>query len=442
MLFVLLLAGCSAPAKHDVSSTTTNSSETADQSSTNPDELVKTLDFPRLEQMVEAMPPSNERDYFAGIVANSTGRITESINLLNSALPQLQRPPSRRAAIALLTLADDYTKSYRYNDAIAVYEQLDNGPAMQLDEADRQDAHRDYQATLLLKDAPPQTVSFAGPVDVPMHRNPTTGSFDVTLTVNGVTESWVLDTGANFTVVSSSFAQRLGVTLSHEAAQVRGGSGVQNPFHVAILPELRLGAATLHNVVLLVLDDSAMNLQTGGDSHFPSHAYLGYPVLSALQRVTFTSDGHFLAGPRSPPATSGARMFMHQFYPLLECTVEQRPILFELDTGGNASFFSDRFHREFPSQFARISKRPNSVSGVGGTMQVDAYSLPHAQLGVGSTVVELKNVPVLPAMPRMGDTANTTYGILGRDLPRSYRSFTIDFAAMRFALGEVVEKRG
>jgi hypothetical protein len=293
---------------------------------------------------------------------------------------------------------------------------------------------------LLLKDTPPQTTSFAGPVDVPVQRNRLTGSFDVDLTVNGVTESWILDTGANISIVSSSCAQRLGVVLSSETNTIHGVTGVNSSFHIAILPELRLGAATLRNIVLLVLDDKAMEMQIGS-TRLQTRAFLGYPALSALQRMTITSDGHLLAGPRSPSATNGARIFMHQAFPLVECRVDGRPALFELDTGGNTSLLSDRFRREFPNQCADLGKHPhNGVIGLGGQMGADAY-LPHLQLGVGSTVVRLQNVTLLPPLPVRGETAENTYGILGRDLEESYRSFTVDFLTMRFALGDFSERR-
>ena len=58
-----------------------------------------------------------ERDYFAGVLANRTGRIEASIRLLNSALPSLREAQAARAVVTLETLADDYTKTFDYGDA-------------------------------------------------------------------------------------------------------------------------------------------------------------------------------------------------------------------------------------------------------------------------------------------------------------------------------------
>jgi hypothetical protein len=73
------------------------------------------------------------------------------------------------------------------------------------------------------------------------------------------------------------------------------------------------------------------------------------------------------------------------------------------------------------------------MGGAGGIKKTQAYLLPQAQLGVGATQVTLRDVPVLPVL---GTDQDKFYGNLGRDLVDGYRSFTIDFANMRFLIGE------
>jgi hypothetical protein len=57
---------------------------------------------------------------------------------------------------------------------------------------------------------------------------------------------------------------------------------------------MRVGGATLTNVVLLILDDENLQVGSGPDAYQIS-AVLGYPILEALGVVTFTRD-EFLAG--------------------------------------------------------------------------------------------------------------------------------------------------
>ncbi len=347
------------------------------------DAYIKNFDYAQLATAVDAMPHSPERDYFAGVLANRAGQVAESIELLTRVLPNLESLQPDRAAVALPSLADDYIKTYRYNDAIQAYEALLHKFATHLDKVARRSTEDDYHGALLLRNAPPQTITFDGGIDLPTHRNPVLDSIETNLTVNGVEQSWILDTGANFSTVSASFASKLGLQPSHDAAQTQGITGAENKLHVALLPELKLGGATIHNVVLLVLEDKTLNVPTGKTTHYQVNAVLGYPVLQALKRITFTKEGHFLAGPDSPSGQGGAPLYMNELTPLLECQVESRKVLFSFDTGANGTLLSDRYHRDFPEQFKRLEKKPYSMSGAGGVKRAMAYYLPDVRLQVG-----------------------------------------------------------
>lgn len=398
------------------------------------DLYVKNYDYAQLEQDVDAMPQSPDRDYFRGVLANRTNRLADSIELLTAVLPHLESSAPERAAVALDALADDYVKSFRCSDAIPMYEKLLGNYSSHLGAVEKQSTDDDYHAVLLLKGAPPQTISFDGAIDLATHRNPVLGTIDADLTVNGIEQSWILDTGANFSTVSASFAAKLGVQLSQGAAQTEGITGAENKLQVAILPEMKLGGATIRNVVLLVLDDANLNVPTG-KTHYQINAVLGYPVMQALQRITFTKDGHFLAGPDSPFGRDGARLYMDELTPLLECDVENRKLLFSFDTGADESVLSDRYRHDFHRAFKGLHKKPYGMGGTGGVKIMRAYYLPEVQLGVGQAHPALYKVPVVPPI---GSDIDRRYGNLGRDLVDPYSSFTIDFGNMRFLLGDAL----
>jgi hypothetical protein len=270
---------------------------------------------------------------------------------------------------------------------------------------------------------------------LPIRHNPVLDSIEANLTLHGVKQDWILDTGANLSTVSAGFASQLGLPISHDAARAQGITGAENKLHVALLPEMQLGGATLRNVVLLVLDDASLNLQVGKTQRYQINAILGYPVLQALGRITFTRDGHFLAGPDSPSGQEGARLFMDELTPLLECVVEDRKTLFSFDTGADSSSLSERYHRDFPGEFKGVKKGRIAMSGAGGQKEMTVYYLPEVRLGVGPAHPVLHHVPVVPAM---GTGRDQVYGNLGRDLVGSYRCFTIDFEKMRFLLGDEI----
>jgi predicted aspartyl protease len=119
----------------------------------------------------------------------------------------------------------------------------------------------------LLRDAPPQTITWQGPTRL-RTRCDSIGSIVTELTLNGVRKDWLLDTGANLSVVSRSLAQQLGLKpIPGFGRTMSGLTGIENPLQVAVLPVLQIGGATLHNVVLLILDGANLNIKLPNESY-------------------------------------------------------------------------------------------------------------------------------------------------------------------------------
>jgi hypothetical protein len=401
------------------------------------DPAIEKFEFAALRDAIEVLAPSPPRDYFAGVLANRDGKPAESATLLERSLSWAKQSDPKRAAWALEALADDYVKAFRYSDAVRAYEDLFQHYAALLDAAQKQDDDDDFRTLQLLRDAPPQTILIEGPVALRTHRNAVLDTIETELTVNGVTASWLIDTGANFSAVSESFAQRLGVKLSEGKAQSQGITGAENQLRSAILPALHLGGAMVRHVVLIVLPDSSLNVPAGPKHRYQIQAILGYPVLRALGRFTLTRDGQFLAGPASPSSESGAPLYMYKLNPLLQCNVGNRPLIFSYDSGADRSAFSDRYFRDFQNQFHGLHKHRYGMGGAGGVRKMKVFYLPEARLGIGPVTASLRNVPTLPAL---GTNLSKYYGNLGRDLTDPYDRFTIDFDNMRLSLGALVEK--
>src|SRR5262249_1180961 len=154
--------------------------------------------------------------------------VAESIQLLNGALPDLRASRPDRAAIALQTLADDYSKSFRYGEAARVDNDLLTNFVNQLTPAQLKGAKDDAEIMQILRGEPRQTITWNGPTKLKTERNPI-NSRNAELTVNGVQGPWLLDTGANLSLVTKSFAERLGLKPLPGVAHTQAGlTGIQN----------------------------------------------------------------------------------------------------------------------------------------------------------------------------------------------------------------------
>jgi predicted aspartyl protease len=373
-----------------------------------------------------------ERDYFAGVLANRTGNIAESIQLLNGALPGLRRTHALRAATALEALADDYNKSFRYANAAQTYDDLLTHFANQLPRKQLQGTKDDSGVAHLLRQAPVQTITWQGPTRLKIERN-VLGSAVTNLTVNGVQELWLLDTGANLSVVSRSFARKIGLKPLPGFGQTMGGiTGIENPLQTAVLPTLQMGGATLRNVVVLILDDT--NLKIGmGKQTYQISAIVGYPVFQSLGVITFLRDGWFEAGDAVRRSATGTRMYMKLLMPVIECGVEGKGLPFSFDTGASGTNLSIRYFDRFRRGVGSWKMGENKSYGAGGLRRRAVYLQPKLNLAVGDKTANLTNVPIFTTM--MGSDIDELYGNLGQDMVAQFESFTMDFSKMIFTLG-------
>ena len=401
-----------------------------------PDQELKEFRLDDLEARLPTMEPGPERDYFAGMLANRGGHIPDSIQLLNRVLPSIRTSRPDRAVVALLTLADDYIKNFQYGDAAQIYDDLLAHFSSQLRPDELKGAKDDAGLARILRETPAQTVTWDGAVRLKTERNPL-NSMNVDLTVNGVQGPWLLDTGANLSVVSKSFAERLGLKPLPGVTQTQAGlTGTENPLRVALLPTLPMGGATLHNVVVLVLDDANLNIDLGKQA-YQINGIIGYPVFQALRTITFLHDGEFEAGDEARAAGTRARMYMNQLTPIIECKVEGRDLPFSFDTGAASTDLLVRYYQQFHSASKGWKRSKTMSAGAGGVVKRKIYMQPQVKLGIGDKTVTLEKVPIYTSGTGT-DTNEQLYGNLGQDVVADFESFTLDFSTMTFSLGNLL----
>ena len=389
----------------------------------------------QLTSEIRKTTPGPLRDYLAGVLAAREGRDEEAIQLLTQAWPPLRRTDLDEAALALRLLADVYDREGLYARSSPLYDELDtSGLLNRLPEVYRQGAKDDAELARVLAGSPAQMLTRNGPVHLVTSRNNPLGLITTELTVNGVRSEWILDTGANESVISRSLASQLHLPILPGVAHTSGGvTGIENELHVALLPNLALGGVTAHNVVLLVLDDASLTIPNGNGGSYRIAGIIGFPVLRALGRITFHHDGTLDATVDGGSASAGSPLELHMFNPVVEAKVEGEPLPFTLDTGASGTNLSVRFFDRFQAEEPTWKKVQTKNFGAGGETTSQSYLVPSLALEVGGRTVALHNLAVTPAAQHAD--IDTLFGNVGEDLFQSVQSFTFDFTNMRFVMG-------
>jgi predicted aspartyl protease len=303
---------------------------------------------------VSAALSQESRAFFVGIMANTLNRVQKSLELLEPAIPSLLVNNPTRGEIALCTLADDYAKKFRYGDAARVYVEADLISKQQnLDSNCR--AALEASRWLMLSNAPVQTVDSGGEFTI-QGRWDSIGLIQVPVRAGVYTGSWVVDSGANLSVISQSVAEQMGLEVSSTTGTADGGSGAALPVRTAIIPELRLGSAVVHNLPVLVAADSDLDF---AKIHYRIDGSLGLPVLAALRRFTVHRDGRVCFGGASDVADNTRtphNLFLEKFAPVITADFGLGDQLFTIDTRGGNYTVRSVLWLEYGGDGSRISR--------------------------------------------------------------------------------------
>jgi Aspartyl protease len=401
------------------------------------DWLLRQQRYPELAQWVATQqrgPTASGVDltFFRGMLANKQNQNTASIRLLEPLLSRRDLlTDSARGRAILKTLADDYTKTYRYRDAADALARLDRAYGKPMSAVDRKDLRNDIMIRTLLREVRPQDALVPRAFAVPIRRNEINVP-ETVVHVGADSSSWLLDTGANISTIAESMARRLGLRLMPGIVATKGITGASVPTHVAVIPELQVGAAWVRNVVVLVFPDSALYIP---QVPFQIHAVLGYPVLEAFDRITIGTDSlGVYPHPAGVPSDS-SNLFLDELQPLVAVTIDDSTRLLHFDSGADRTSFGARFCRAYPARMKGLKPRSIQIGGAGGARTYQVYELDQLPINIGGTTTTLDSVQVFQKDPSA--SFDQFYGNLAGDVAARFGGYTIDFRDMTFRLGSV-----
>lgn len=371
----------------------------------------------------DALPLQSKPDasFYRGVVANKFNRLDEAVRELNVYLA-LPRTEPRFVEEARSLLCDSLHKSFEYRKAADAYREL---LPLITDREDRKDTENSLRLWSAVQDVPKQTVRVEGDTDVPLKESI---GLRVPIEVGGETYSFIFDTGANISLVSMSYAQKMGMKVFDTQIDVGGISGTTVKSRLAHLKEMRLGKAVIRDAVFLVMDDKDLNIQG-----FQLNAILGYPVISALREVTLTKNGRLLVLAK-PQSAGDQNLAMEGLTLLAQVLYRGKKVVFALDTGANTTLFYPPLFKEWSTEITREGTLESEwVTGVGTRREISSYRLKDVTLELARRKGTLKQVPVL--LEKTNEKSLHFYGNLGQDYLGQFPSVTFNFERMSVTFG-------
>jgi predicted aspartyl protease len=387
-------------------------------------------DMAEARTLAAAMPGGADRCAVEGVIANRENRLDAAARLLPPCLAALERTQSPRAYEAFDTLLDTYRRRGEYTKQHRLIVRWLGGHADRTDPDKLADLRNELGTAAVLRDVPRPKPTGSRTATVRSYLN-VLGTRNVDLTVRGVTLPWMIDTGANYSVVSEGAARRMKLTVRDAGYQVAGSTGHSVPTRIAAIDRLSIGGVLLQNVVALVVPDAALYIRSPrGD--YQIEAILGYPALAQLGRLRIDPDGTFAIDRNAPLLRSGATLYMNQLTPVAEVEIAGRKGLLSIDTGANRTTLYASYTARLVDRAHLWPKKRDTSLGLGGSIEGDVAVEPELVIKAGAATVIEHDVTV--ALD--GDRAAPILGNLGQSGLTVKGSYTFDFRSMRLLLGQ------
>ena len=370
----------------------------------------------------DAVQAKRASAFYRGVVASAFNDVKQAEKNLKSFIKSA--PQSEQVSDARALLIYIYMRAGRYRQALS---EVESALAVKPDDAGLKNARALFGA---LSQYPEQSV-----VEHRFSRirySMKGGNMFIPVEVNRKSANYIVDTGANFSLISEAEAKRLKLTIHESGGSKMGDSaGASVDVRIAVADQLTVGSIRLRHVSFFVVRDDQqpfIDLPSG------ERGVLGLPVLLAFQTLRWKQEGTFEVGfapgsrkgPKSNICFEGANL-------IIEGEFRQSKINVFLDTGATRTRALPLFAEEFASfinEFGR--KGSDRVTGVGSSVEVDVVTLPELALRIGGFDAVLR-----PAQVLLKDTTSDSrwwHVWSGLDLLNQARVVTLDLKSMTLAL--------
>jgi predicted aspartyl protease len=379
------------------------------------------FDSHRWFELRDAIAVKSDSPLYRGAVAaafNDSDQAEKIFSSVINAAPKSDEADQARACLALL-----YYRMGRYKRALAL---TDERLAVH---ADNEEAQGYRQLYASFGRYPEQMVTKHSFSKLKFHMD--AGGMFIPVSVNGKPANYLVDSGADISVVNESEAKRVGMVVHDSEAKLSGISGAQTGFRTAVADDFIVGNIHLKNVVFYVFPDGQPPF---ADLPADEQGILGSVVLQALETIRWKTDGTFEA--RFPSKAGDIResnMCFNGTDPITRAEFQQHKLDMMLDTGSIETQFWPKFAAAFSKWLHEVATEGSTpLLGFGGSRNVHSVSFAEATLHVANYDLTVRPAKVL--LEHTSDASQYYEGSLGMDLLKKAHQVTVDYKAMKLSL--------
>jgi predicted aspartyl protease len=330
----------------------------------------------------------------------------------------------------LLVKYNNYLRQFEYDQMTKTrYALLENLPNVKLDNSDKEALKTALRGYGLLESVPPQKIFHPTGADaiIPVKKD-NFENLTIQATCNGVTETFILDTGATLSAISESVAKRMGIRfLDGSQRMITVASELDVKLGVA--DSLVIGDLLFENVVFAIFPDENL---TFPQFNYNIRGIIGFPLMNQMKELRINHRSRNIVVPRTPVKQELHNLFWDGAYPIVRLESGLDTLLFMLDTGAIQSrFFKKYFDTHRKSIVEKGQHAITIVNDLAGSTPRETYELKDVPFKIDDFKITLPRIKVFTK-----DHENNKYydGTIGQDVLMHSDEMILNFESMYLTL--------
>lgn len=248
----------------------------------------------------------------------------------------------------------------------------------------------------------------------------------IDVTVNGVEQTFWVDTGAEFTVLASDIAEDCGVdTIPGTESKVGTSTDEVINLWAGVIDELEIDELTFENHPVFIIPKEHLEFKLLKIFTLVKvDGIIGWNAIQNLKLdIDYANGSIVISKPEIKPKAERNLHFISQPFVTMTDT-NGVPLQFFLDTGSNQTALYPPAYSVIDTSGAEMTT--SQRGGAGGFQQVSEYSLENQSLILGNTRIDFQKIKGTPQLGDLGADFIPFDGIIGSDIAQDGR-LIIDF---------------
>lgn len=362
--------------------------------------------------------------YVKALIHNLQNENAVSNNLIHQVFNEHSEELTDSLKMKLLeTRIKNSVNLYDYKDAVYSSEQIIGKFASLLDSNELTEMKNSLVIWKAAENLAVQTIEITGDSKIPVSKD-MAGLINVPVNCREMTEDFIFDTGANFSVVSSSYAKKLKMKMLEGELLVGSVTGKKIKSRLAYADLIEIGNMKFRNVLFLVIPDESLTFAGG---LYVINGIIGLPVIKEMKELHIRKDELFIPANQTYHALNN--LLIDGFVPVIEVVNNNDSLAFTFDTGAKTTMLYSSYYqlnkKVIDSKYKPVEIE---IGGAGGTIKVNGFKLNDLIFRIGTSRFRLDKVDLVSE--RIKDHDKSFYGNLGQDYMSEFSEMILNFKDM------------